>query len=351
MNGVVTAIEGFGRELVKRGHEVHVFAPKADRREHYGMIVHSCSGITFKPYPEFKIAVPIGVKVPELDLVHTHGPFSMGIFGLKIAKKQKIPKVSTFHTLLSEYVIYLSRIGRRITEKIAEEYCNYHYKKYDAVTTPSKVIKDSLPPVIRRKATVIPNGVDLKFLRPVRKAKEKLGLEEFEKVYLCLGRLGYEKSIDDLIKAASYFLGDEDVLIIAGRGPAEKQLKELVKKLKLRGKVKFAGFVAEKEKPLYYSAADLFITASTTETYGMTVIEAMACGTPVVAADASAFPELIIEGYNGYLFSPHDPKSLARVIKYHKFPRAMRKNARKFAENYSHEKAGDLLEKVYFDLL
>ncbi len=349
VNGVVKSIEAFGRELVKRGHEVHVFAPKPDRTEHEGMIIHSSPAITFKPYPDYKIAIPINVKVPKLDIVHTHGPFSMGVFGLKIAKKQNIPKISTFHTLLSEYTDYVSRYGKKFTSKIAWDYLNYHYNKYDKIITPSKAIKNQLPVKIRKKTIVIPTGIDTSFLKPVKKAKEKLGLQD-KKVFLYLGRISYEKKINILLKAGDLFLEEESILIIAGKGPALKELMKEKNKMKNKKKVKFVGFVKEEEKPLYYSAADLFLTASASETQGIVITEAMACGTPVIAADAFASPEMIDEGVNGYLFSPGNYKELARIIKFHRFPKSMSRNARKRAEKISIKNTTDKLEDLYYSL-
>ena len=116
-------------------------------------------------------------------------------------------------------------------------------------------------------------------------------------------------------------------------------------------KVKFLGYVPEEQKPLYYSAADLFITASQTETQGIVVNEAQACGTPVIAADSLALPEMINEGEDGYLFTPEDNKGLARVIKYHRFDESMMENARKNALNYSIKKTTDKAEKLYKELV
>ena len=150
-NGVVESINNFGEELVKRGHEVHVFAPKTNIKEYKGIQVHSVPGLKFKPYPDYKIAIPVRVKVPELDIVHTHGPFSMGVYGLWVAKKQRIPAISTYHTLLSEYVDYISKYGKKVTKKIAEKYCEYHYRRYDSLITPSQYIKNTLSKKVQAK--------------------------------------------------------------------------------------------------------------------------------------------------------------------------------------------------------
>ncbi len=344
-NGVVESINNLGQELVKRGHEVHIFAPNPGIKEYKGMKIHPVPGINFKPYPDYKIAIPIKVKVPELDIVHTHGPFSMGVYGLYIAKKQRIPAVSTYHTLLSEYVDYVSRHWQKVTKKIAEEYCEYHYRRYDSLITPSSYMKQSLSKKLQLKTTVIPTPI--KNLKPVANAKKKLGLQKYKRVYLHLGRISPEKSIDVILKAVPLFVEENEILLIAGKGPELPKLKKLAKELKLGKKVKFLGYVPEELKTTYYSAADLFITASKSETEGLVVIEAQACGTPVIAPEATAMPELITEGKNGYLFTPDNYKELARAINFHKFPKTMKKEAVKKARQYSIKKSADKLEKLY----
>lgn len=169
-NGVVTSIETFGEELVKRGHEIHIYCPKTNIKLHKGMTIHSQPSLPFVTYPEFKIGIPFG-KVEKLDIVHTHGPFLMGNYGIRVAKKQKIPKVSTFHTLLSEFVKYIAPagMGKEILKRVAWSYSYSHYNKYDRVITPSEAIKNML--LIDKPITVIPTGIDVSKLKPEDRGK------------------------------------------------------------------------------------------------------------------------------------------------------------------------------------
>lgn len=343
-NGVVTSLESFGEELVKRGNEIHVYCPKSDRKKHLGMQIHSLPSLTFKPYPEFKIGIPLGEKAVDLDIVHTHSPFFLGLFGLRVAKKQKIPKVSTFHTILSEYVSYLSTHAQKVLKTLTWRYCKIHYKEYDQLITPSRVIKNIL---IDKKIAdvpieVIPTGININFLKPIKNAEKKLKIGN-GRIFLCLGRVGHEKNLDVVIKA---FKGLDSKLYIAGRGPALPKLKKLVKDLKMKN-IKFLGYVAEKDKPLYYSAADAFIIASTSETQGIVVIEAMACGTPVIGADSWAIPEMIEDKKNGFLFEPGNSEELAEILNDFSASKKMRDSALKTSKVYSREKCADKLEKFY----
>jgi len=349
-NGVVTSLLSSGAELSRRGHEVFIFCPKSNVKESRGMTVYSYPAVTFRPYPEFRIAVPQGRdKVPKLDIVHTHSPFTMGFFGWRVAKLQEIPRVSTFHTLLPEYVSYVSRLGKVILEPVTWEFCRTFYNKHRKLIALSKTLKKTLHDRgIKKPIEVIPNGIDTKFFRPFdrKKARKKLGLNG-ERIFLSLGRLGHEKSVDVAIRA---FENVGAKLVIAGRGPAEQKLKKLTKKLGLRDKVVFRGFVSEKLKPLYYSAADALIIASETETQGLVVVEAMGCGTPVIGSNSKAIPEIVRDGKNGYLFRPGDVENLAEKIEMFDLSDRMIKNAIKTSKNYSIEKCATKLEKFYQSL-
>ena len=347
-NGVVTSLTNLGLELVKRGHEVFVFCPRTRVKNYHGLAVHSHRSITFRPYPEFKIAFPTG-KVPELDIVHTHSPFSLGALGLYAAKKQDIPRVSTFHTLLSEYVQYL-RFGRRLFKRLAWTYLRFYYKRCHRLIAPSNALKKVLRQHrVRKPIVVIPTGIDLNFYKPIKKedAKRKLGIKD-ERIFLCLGRLGFEKNLDVVLKA---FQNVDAKLIIAGRGPAREKLEEMRKELGLRWKVSFVGYVPEELKPLYYSAADALIMASTSETQAIVLAEAMACGCPAIGANSLAIPEMVKDGKNGYLFEPGDFEGLSDILSFFTPSIEMRSNALKTGRRFSIEKSVNKLERLYGSLL
>jgi 1,2-diacylglycerol 3-alpha-glucosyltransferase len=349
-NGVVTSLLSFGPELVRRGHEVSVFCPNSNVKEFKGMPVFSYPAVAFRAYPEFKIAVPQGRdRAPKLDIVHTHSPFTMGFFGWRVAKLQNIPRVSTFHTLLSEYAGYVSKLGKIVLKPVTWEFCRTFYNRHRKLIAPSRTLKKILQEhKIRKPIDIIPNGIDTDFFHPFEKtvARKKLGINGGG-IFLSLGRLGHEKSTDVVIRS---FENLDAKLIIVGRGPAEKKLKKLTRKLGLQNKVAFKGFVPEKLKPLYYSAADALVIASEFETQGLVVVEAMACGTPVIGANSGAVPEIIQEKKNGYLFEPRNVEELTEKIGMFEPSKRMEKNAIKTSKNYSIEKCAAELEKFYRSL-
>jgi glycosyltransferase involved in cell wall biosynthesis len=195
---------------------------------------------------------------------------------------------------------------------------------------------------------VLPAGIDTKLLKPQsrKKSREKLGLGD-GKVYLCLGRLSFEKNLDFVINASKKFLDHDSRLLIVGRGPAMPRLQEQVRKLGIEDRVKFPGYVSDTEKVKYYSAADAFLMASTSETQGMVVLEAMACGCPVIAADALAIPEFVHDRKNGFLYRPNDEKQLIETIGGFDFTKKMSGKALDTAREYSVQKCTDRLEGLY----
>ncbi len=350
-NGVVTSLLSFGSELVKRGHEVFVFCPQSNVKEYGGMTVYSYPSVAFRPYPEFRIAVPQGRdRAPKLDIVHTHSPFTMGFFGWRVSRWQKIPRVSTFHTLLSGYVGYFTRFGKSILKRVTWRYCRLFYNRHRKLIAPSNALKRVLREHhIKKPITVIPTGIDTNFFKPIEKekARKKLGIKG-EKIFLCLGRLGHEKNIDIVLRG----LKNADAkLIIAGKGPAEKKMKRLKKELGLRKKVSFVGYIPEKLKPLYFSSADALILASTSETQGVVVVEAMACGIPVIGANSLAIPEIIEEGKNGYLFEPGDIDELSGILSSFTPSDEMKINALRTGRRFSVEESTNKLEDFYAGLL
>ena len=159
---------------------------------------------------------------------------------------------------------------------------------------------------------VVPNGIDLSKFRPQREAvklavRKKLGLKPSDKMILVAGRLSREKNVDVVIRAYAGFARENpgSKLVVCGTGPALGENIALARKLGVGKRAVFTGFVPNNVLPAYYSAADAFVTASTFETQGLTVLEAMACGTLVLGANALAIPDEVKNGKNGFLFEPN----------------------------------------------
>jgi 1,2-diacylglycerol 3-alpha-glucosyltransferase len=317
VDGVVTSIINTKTELERRGHKVYIFTsgnigvkPIAEISKN----VFAIHGIKFPKYPQYRIALftlPLSTKFNSIkpDIVHIHTPFTMGISGLAMAKINKLPTVSTFHTfftskkVMKEYGMS-SKMGQKIMSKYSWPYARFFFNKCDAVIAPTNAANAVLRRNGIKNLIVVPNGVDTKRFRPKRpslKLKKALQQKPKDKIVLYVGRLSKEKRLDVLIKTAEKLKNSNITFVIGGTGPHQQALRKMVYSKNLHN-VKFVGFINDKDLPDYYSAADIFCTPSTFETQGITVLEALASGKPVVAARYSTMEEIIKPGKNGELF-------------------------------------------------
>jgi D-inositol-3-phosphate glycosyltransferase len=150
-------------------------------------------------------------------------------------------------------------------------------------------------------------------------ARRQLGFDPAEKLLLYVGRLEPQKGIERLLAAISHLkhLSKIKLAVIGGDGhhePEFQRLLQLSKELDIRDKVFFAGRVDQQNLPAYYNAADLLVVPSHHESFGLVALEALACGTPVVASDVGAMRSIIIENETGCVVSQADPPGLADKI-------------------------------------
>lgn len=363
VDGVVTSMLNFRRELERRGDDVFVFSAgdAAARKNNRDSKVFFYRSIRFPLYPQYKIALfpytsARKVKKLGVDVVHCHALASMGFAAIAAAKYSRSPLVGTFHTLLPLATSYIvkQRLANHLLTQAAWRAVRMFYKPFNLVTAPSKVIQQMLADN-GVDSVVLPNGVDVDRFASVDARAFKARLCGDKKMVLCAGRLGFEKNVDVVLKA--FARQDEDaLLVVTGNGPARKKCERLALDLRLSDKVKFTGFVPSGDLPLYYNAADCFATASTFETQGLALLEAMACGSVCVGADALAVPEAIRDKRNGFLFTPFDvadcAEKMGEALRLSARRRkAIASNARKTALKYSIPKVTLQLSKLYSKLL
>jgi len=369
VDGVVTSILNAKKELERNGHTVYVFASgsgDARRAIKDYRNVFVARGIRLRSYPQYSIAIfPSFDSLrlsKDVDIVHAHTPFTMGMSALITAKINRIPLVASFHTLfanrsvIKEYTVQNQRLQRLIL-KHAWSYARFFYSRCNAVIAPSAVIKKMLVRHGIKNVFVVPNGIDLK-----RFDYKKVNGTELRKhimhgrkgkLVLYVGRISREKRIEIMLKAAKKLKlnGERVMFVIGGTGPAEVHYKNMVEDMGISDIVKFVGFIKSEELPKYYAACDLLCIPSTFETQGIVALEAMAMNKPVVAANYLALKEIVINGKNGEKFVPNDPESCATKIE-KVLNRIDRYNSmRQTAEKYSDERVTAELLNVYKSIL
>lgn len=359
-DGVVSSILNFRKELMKRGHEVHVFAAgNSKTRSAVAEMenIHIIRGITFPKYKQYNVGLApfltqLSLNEINPDIIHAHTPFFMGAWGLTLGRVNKIPVVSTFHTMFTDKFVlqeYFSKRAAPYIQKYSWKYARIFYNRCNAVMAPSDTIKALLEKEGIRNTVTVPNGVDTQRFNTSIKAgalRSRLKKGRNEKLVLYLGRMSREKRVDTLLKAAKLLENEEIRFVIAGTGPSFNSYKETAERMKLDN-VDFLGFVSDRILPKYYAACDVFCIPSTFETQGVVCLEAMACGKPVVGADKLALAEIIRNGRNGEKFRSLDGRDCARKIKKALNNVSSYKETRKTAMRYSQERTTDELLKVY----
>lgn len=327
-NGIVTAIVRHTRGLAERGHEFLILCPRYgpdDPGDREGIRVHRYPSWSAASNAETHVApVWLPAMVRQLrefrpDIVHVHTPLPVGVAGVMTARMMRIPVVQTYHSYVPGFTQYagltrllkLDRGPRRTRETwFAWLLTRLLYDRSDLVLAPSRVLCDVLRRHgLRPAACDYTNGIDLAEFPP--KAEWSLR----RRVMHC-GRLGFEKNAEVVVEAFALFSADHRdwALHILGEGPAEPYLRQLIGRLGIEQRVRFEGFVDREYLAERYREADVYATASTIETQGIVVLEAMASGTPVVGADALAVPEMAEDGRNGIMVPPYNPAAMAAAF-------------------------------------
>lgn len=325
INGVVSSIVTLRHELEKQGHTVYVITTHPSLLEvEYKDNVLRLPGIELKKLYGYVMSSPIHftclntIRKMNLDLIHAHTEFGIGIFARIISRTFSIPLVSTYHTTYEDYTHYVNVFHLDSVEKVAKMAVSTLSKLYGdssvEVISPSEKTKEMLLRYgIKRKIHVIPTGLDVerfdqnkKNPDKIQKIKNEFGFTEKNTIVLFMGRLAKEKAVDLVIDGFSEIKksGRTDIhFLIVGDGPARRELEDQASKLNVTDIVHFAGKKAPAEVPDYYHAADVFVSASTTETQGLTFIEALASKLPVFARPDDVLEDLVIEGETGYFFT------------------------------------------------
>jgi glycosyltransferase involved in cell wall biosynthesis len=320
--GVTISVETLRRGLESRGHDVWVVAPRFAGWVDTTPRVLRYPSIPASTYPEFPLAVPFApavtsrVRALEVEVFHAHHPFLLGPAAGRLARRAGQPLVFTYHTRYEKYAHYVP-LTRGLAEAAAVKLSTRFAARSHAVIAPSAVVRDDLVRRgVRAPVTVVPTGVDLAHFGPGdrRAARRALALPEDEPIVLYVGRLDREKSVDRVLLAFDRVASTvpRARLLLVGHGKEAERLRRLGGRLTAAHRVAFLGPRAHETLPVCYQAADLFLFASETETQGLVLAEAAACGLPAVAVGASGCDEVVRDGETG-LLTKGDPTSLAEA--------------------------------------
>lgn len=373
INGVANSTYILRNELEKHGHEVYVvttFSGSGHAKwDADGKILRLAGRelpflygyVATSPFHAFAMEE---IRKLDLDVIHAQTEFGVGIFARLCAKQLHVPVVSTYHTTYEDYTHYVNFINSKTVDEYAKKGVAKVSKLYGdssmEVIAPSLKTKNMLEGYhIRKNIDVIPTGLDLDKFSPEHLDLQKrhairaeFGIGDEERLIVYVGRLAKEKSMDVVIHGFKKAL-DEGVrikLLIVGGGPDEDNCRNMVKKLGLDQEVFVAGSRPSSDVPDIYRAADAFVSASLSETQGMTFIEALAAGLPILVRRDEVLKDLCIENVTGAYFT--DENDLAEKLKIYEnmAPERLAKmheEAVKVVKPYSSEVFYERVIKVY----
>ncbi len=296
VSGVSTSIRTLKEELEALGHEVYIFTTTDPNvRELENRIIRMPS-VPFISFKERRIIIRgmlyayYVAKDLELDIIHTHTEFGLGFLGKQVSKALKIPCIHTFHTMYEDYLHYIAN-GKLIRPVHVKQFSKLYMAHMNAIVCPSQRVVDKLEEYeIEAPKFIIPTGIDVSKFIPEESVtsewvREKYGIQEDETFLLSVSRISYEKNIQAILNGMPEVVKDcpNVKLLIVGNGPYKKDLEELAEVLDLGKYVIFTGEIPNEEISPIYQAADVFVSASSSETQGLTYTEAMAAKTKVVA--------------------------------------------------------------------
>ncbi len=386
VGGVPISIERLADKLRILGNEVYIFAPSYDTEveEEYVIRYHSLKRKLRKEFIIPDIFDPmIEEKFKELsfDLIHVHHPMLIGYVAEHLGRKYNIPVVLTYHTRYEQYLHYLKPFerkkgykqnspvsetaGKKLLISSGERLVAIHNRRFinrcSMVFAPSLSMKQYLiEQDMISDIEVIPTGIlEEEFEFDKERAahiRKQLG-DNSTHVFCTVSRLEKEKNIEFLLEGLKSFRdrrGDDFRLLIIGEGGRRQLLSERARSLGLEQNIIFCGNIPHAELRDYYHACDVFLFASTSETQGIVLLEAMAAGLPVVAVKASGVQDVIIDGKNGFMTKPEITQwadKLIQVIENKELRERMQKHALEEAKGYLASNIARKVQQHYQNIL
>ena len=313
---MVTSVLNLRKGLEDRGHEVRI-PPLSNSASSYVQdgVYYLRSMGAGAVYPNARLGVPLQKKLlKELlawgpDIVHSNCEFSTFPAACYIAEKANAPLLHTYHTVYENYTHYFSP-----SQAWGKKVVRHFHAGSPAARTASSPQRRKPPPScggygVQCPLYVIPTGVakpQAASPAEARILRESLGIPDGRTVLLYLGRLAKEKNCAELLRTMARFLEAPVTLLLVGDGPGRKSLEKLSQQMNLDGHVVFAGMVPPDQVGRYYQLGDLFVSASTSETQGLTYLEALRAGLPLLCRRDACLDGVVEQGVNGWQYTEED---------------------------------------------
>lgn len=304
INGVARTLKRFTDYLAAQDISVKVFAPENPSDDYVSTHIHRFKSASFFLYPECRVAFPNYFQIKaeienfQPDLIHVATPFNLGMTGVYCAKKLNIPLVGSYHTDFDQYLTFYDL---PFLSSFLWKYMNWFHRPMQKLFVPSVETMDKLEVCGFTNMEIWPRGVDCELFHPFydKYAVRKRYSIQKEYILSYAGRLAPEKNVSFLLDIARNLpqqIRDRVHWLIVGDGPIREQLEK-----EAPANMTFTGYLNGEQLAEVYSASDLFVFPSATETFGNVVLESLASGTPVIGANSGGVKNIITHGVTGIL--------------------------------------------------
>ncbi|NCF75364.1 MAG: glycosyltransferase [Xanthomonadaceae bacterium] len=370
-SGVIISTLRFSHLLKKRGHHIIFIAAKSKKEKvnsfYKGIKVYRFRSLPVPKSCGWNSAFPTIRELKKIfqqekiNIVHIILPMSGAIVAIKAARALNIKIIAHSHSQPENLFMEMPRIVRPTLDNLWNRYLIWLYSKSELLIYPSEMARSLLDKLSSKgqPSKVISNGINIKEFKPVAIGNfyNRFNIPNGKINLLFIGRLFPEKSVDTLIKAIPYIVKDQPNInvMIVGEGHLRTKLEKLVYNLGVSKYIIFLGLISKEDKVLAYNASDIFILPSLAELEGMVILEAMACGKPIIVSDAEMNASRFFVDKNGFLFKTKDYKDLAKKIIKLVMDANLREKMGKISleksKIYDINKSVDKLESVYYSLL
>lgn len=319
VNGVSRTLGRFTSYMDRYSVDYKLFAPDSNEGvDLFSSNIHRFTSTKFFLYPECRMALPkLGMIRKQLqgfdpDLVHIATPFNIGLSGLHYGKKLNIPMVASYHTNFDDY---LKHYHLEWLSPFIWKYLLWFHQPFSSIFVPSNETRVRLVEKGFDNLKLWRRGVDCNQFTPANKTnaiRDRFRIKE-KYIFLFVSRLAPEKNLETLkniILKLPEEIKSESHWLIVGDGPSLLKFKE-----ELPHNVTCTGYKQGIELSELYATADMFVFPSATETFGNVALEALASGTPVIAANAGGLSEVVSNNRNGILCSPYVESEYIYAIK------------------------------------
>ena len=368
-NGVVTSVQNLFDELTEKGHDVRILTISDTIHSHRDGAVYYIRSVPLKVvYPDLRMPTSFRHKlIQEIidwkpDVVHSQCEFFSYQFAARISRITGAPLVHTYQPLYEQYLTSYVVPSKRLGDYLAKVLSRHRLKRVDTLVAPTQKVENTLHGYgMRAPISVVPSGISLQqhFQRITAEERQKkrrsLGIAEDDQVLINLGRLGGEKNLGELLELFAEARKQNDSLkfLIVGDGPAREGLQEQAKELGIGEHVIFTGMVPPSEVQNYYQLGDVFVSASTSETQGLTYIEAAANGLPLLCRQDDCLADVLQEGENGYEYTSAEEflHAIDAVMEDPQWRAAAARRSEEIAATIDKKNFGEAIENVYESVL